>query len=87
MNKRKYIVRMTEYWVSIDKLYDKLIPMCREEARSEHRAMGVSSTIKKVNKELQIMKARASSATREFNRMIYKNKSHHQDVDQIDVLE
>ena len=69
MTEKNMIIRMTCHWKSIDKLYDKLIPICRKEARSEHRAMGVYSTIKKVNKELEIMKCRARADTREFKRL------------------
>ena len=70
MERRNYIVKMTDYWHSIEKLYDKVIPMYRKETRSQHRAKGASSAIKKVKKELTIMKKRASSLTREFNRKI-----------------
>ena len=69
MEERNYIKKMTHARTSLEKLYDKLIPMCRLEARSEHRAVGQGSAIKKVNKEIEIMKCKARAYSRDYRRL------------------
>lgn len=69
------IVRMTKYWESIDKLYDKIMPMYRCGSKSIHRYDGTQSVIKRTEREISIMKSKASKTTRLYNHMRKKNKN------------
>ena len=65
---KRLITKMTEFSERIDKLYDKILPMYRDNTRSYHKYYSIQGAIKKKKREIQIMKTKASSTTKKFNR-------------------
>lgn len=81
MEDRIYISKITHNRTILEKLYDKMIPMCRKAGRSSHRALGIGSTIKRLDKEIMIVKCSSKRTVRAYKRQ----KNRRVDVEKINI--